>query len=82
MAVCEIYMFWLAEQRLQASSTILAASIAFSTCFEIVAYLASGCCVRKFGPRIVMTTGLLVLGVSYESSVWLLLYDSLKSAAL
>jgi len=64
MSVCEIYMFWLAEQRLQASSTILAAAIACSTCFETVAYLVSGCFVRRFGPLLVMTTGLLTLGVS------------------
>ena len=63
ISLCEIYTFWLAEQRLQASSTILAAAIACSTCFEIVAYLVSEWFVRGFGAILVMTVGLLMLGV-------------------
>ena len=64
IAVGELYMFWLAEDRFNATSTTLAMTTTVASSLDVLTYIVSGTLIRKFGPRLMMTGGLFIMGVS------------------
>ncbi|XP_076807950.1 major facilitator superfamily domain-containing protein 6-like isoform X2 [Clavelina lepadiformis] len=63
IAVGELYMFWLAEDRFNATSTTLAMTTTVASSLDVLTYIVSGTLIRKFGPRLMMTGGLFIMGV-------------------
>jgi len=63
LGVGENYAFVLAVEKVDASGTILGLSIALSSIFDVIMYLASTKLLKKFGTNRVMIIGLQVLSI-------------------
>uniref|UniRef100_H2ZQJ6 Major facilitator superfamily (MFS) profile domain-containing protein n=1 Tax=Ciona savignyi TaxID=51511 RepID=H2ZQJ6_CIOSA len=84
LGVGELYMFWLAEERFNAASVLLGVSVIMSSAFDVLMYVLSSGLIRKFGPNIIISVGLVLLGIrlllfTFARHAWqLILADSLR----